>query len=115
MVLIKSFDQLVEEAKSLNRQQRRIIAARGRTEIPDGTGAIMLEQLNVDPKSANHLSRLTSSLCNNPPDEALCYLVCALCAVPKAALYGPKGVLLKAIRQGFQRAQIRTAEGWHDD
>jgi len=114
VVLITTFEQLVKEARKLNRKDRRIIAANGRTEIPDGVGGAMLQQLNVDPMSAVHLQPLTSQLCNNPPPEALCYLIAALCAVPKASLFGPTKVLLKAIRQGFRSAQIRTEEGWHD-
>lgn len=113
-VLITTFSQLVKEARKLNKRERRTVAGMGVQGIPDGIGGPTLQSLNVDPMSAAHMAPLTTGMVNHPPAEALCYLIAALCALPKAMLYGPHGVMLKTIRQGFRAAQIRTEEGWHD-
>lgn len=112
-IVIESFDQLVQEVRNLSNWERKIIASKGYTEIPDGQGDLILLDLDVDPLSAENLKAVTSTLCNNPPPEALCYLIAALCAIPKIYLYLSSKLLLKGIRQGFTRAQVRTEMGWH--
>jgi len=114
-ILIESFEQLVREARQLSDGERTIIGSRGYTDIPDGKGDLMLLDINVDPLSAEKLKPLTSTLCNNPPPEALCYLIAALCVLPRMALLLPSTALIATIRQGFMRAQVRTEMGWHDE
>jgi len=114
MIQIKNFDMLVNEIRQMSSAERHVIAQRGHSEIDDGTGDLMLMELNVDPVSAEHLTSITHDLVpNHPAPEALCYTICALCAVPFMTLWAPKKALLKGLKQGFQRAQIRNEMGWN--
>jgi len=114
MIVIKKFKDLVNEVLAMSYAERLVIANRGTTEIEDGTGDLMLMELNVHPQSADHLARITHDLVpNHPAPEALCYTICALCAVPPMTLRLPQKVLLKGLRQGFVRAMVRTEMGWN--